>query len=141
MDNVSAGGFGALVPQAKSEWVKVGALVAAQPEGGANWMVGTVRRVSRVSKDELRVGVETLSRTPALSRFALRSLQQSAGRAAAGRAERGDAAIALRAGVYTRGENLESTAGGKHRVYMPQGVAERGDDYEIVKFKEMVRES
>ena len=53
----------------------------------------------------------------------------------------GDAAIALRAGVYTRGEQLESITGGKHRIYMPQGVAERGDDYEIVKFKEMVREA
>ena len=141
-DNVSAGGFGALVPQAKSEWVKIGALVAARPEGGANWLVGTVRRVARVSKDELRVGVETLSRAPAPSRFALRNLQQVQGvllpPVAPGA---GDAAIALRAGVYTRGENLECHAGGQHRIYMPQGVAERGDDYEIVKFKEMVRES
>ena len=231
VDNVSAGGFGAIVPQAKSEWVKVGALIAARPEGGANWMVGTVRRVSRVSKDELRVGVETLSRTPAPSRFALPNLQQVQGvllppvtpsngdaaialRAGAftisnaqspalpyavdlaqpeggvnwlvGTVRRvsrvskdelrvgvetlsrtpapsrfamrnlqqvqgvilppvvpsaGDAAIALRAGVYTRGEQLESITGGKHRIYMPQGVAERGDDYEIVKFKEMVREA
>ena len=77
VDNVSAGGFGALALQAKSDWLKVGALVAAQPDGAANWLVGTVRRVSRISKD----------------------------------------------------------------VYMPQGVAERGEDYEIVRFKEMVRES
>jgi len=142
VDNVSAGGFGALVPQAKSEWVKIGALVAAQPEGGTNWQVGTVRRVSRVSKDELRVGVETLSRTPAPTRFALRSLQQVQGVILPPVApSNGDASIALRAGVYTRGENLECHTGGKHRIYMPQGVAERGDDYEIVKFKEMVRES
>ena len=142
VDNVSASGFGALAPQAKSEWVKVGALVAAQPEGGANWLVGMVRRVSRVSKDELRVGVETLSRTPAPSRFALPSLQQVQGVLLPPVApSAGDAAIALRAGVYNRGENLECHTGGKHRIYMPQGVAERGDDYEIVKFKEMVKES
>jgi len=141
-DNVSAGGFGAIVPQAKSEWVKVGALIAARPEGGANWMVGTVRRVSRVSKDELRVGVETLSRTPAPSRFALPNLQQVQGVLLPPvTPSNGDAAIALRAGAYARGENLETSAGGKHRIYMPQGLAERGDDYEIVKFKEMVREA
>lgn len=141
VDNVSAGGFGALVPQAKSDWVKIGALVAAQPEGGVNWLVGTVRRVARVSKDELRVGVETLSRTPAPTRFALRNLQQVQGVLLPPVAPAaGDAAIALRAGAYTRGENLETNAGGKHRIYMPQGVAERGDDYEIVKCKEMVRE-
>jgi hypothetical protein len=142
VDNVSAGGFGALAPQAKSEWLKVGALVAAQPDGSANWLVGTVRRVSKVSKDEVRVGVETLSRAPAVSQFAVRGTQQASGvllppAPPAG----GDAAIALRAGVYTRGENLESNIGGQQHVYMPQGVSERGEDYEIVRFKEMVRES
>jgi hypothetical protein len=142
VDNVSAGGFGALAPQAKSEWVKVGALVAAQPDGGTNWLVGTVRRVARVSKDELRVGVETLSRTPAPARFALSSLQQVQGVLLPPIGpSAGDAAIALRAGVYTRGENLEGIVGGERRIYMAQGVAERGDDYEIVKFKEMVREA
>ena len=142
VDNVSAGGFGALAPQAKSEWVKVGALVAAQPEGGANWLVGTVRRVARVSRDELRVGVETLSRSPAPSRFALPNLQQVQGVLLPPvTPTAGDAAIALRAGVYTRGENLEGVVGGKARIYMPQGVAERGDDYEIVRFKEMIREA
>ena len=142
MDNVSAGGFGALALQAKSDWLKVGALVAAQPDGAANWLVGTVRRVSKVSKDEVRVGVETLSRAPAVSQFALRGTQQqSQGVLLPPRAGSGDAAIALRAGVYARGENLESTVGGRQHVYMPQGVAERGEDYEIVRFKEMVRES
>ena len=141
LDNVSAGGFGAIAPQAKSEWLKVGTLVAAQPDG-ASWLVGTVRRVSKMSKEEVRVGVETLSRAPAVSQFAVRGAQQAAGvllpPATPGA---GDAAIALRAGVYARGENLESTIGGRQLVYMPQGVSERGEDYEIVRFKEMVRES
>lgn len=142
VDNVSAGGFGALALQAKSDWLKVGALVAAQPDGAANWLVGTVRRVSRISKDEVRVGVETLSRAPAVSQFAVPGTQQqSSGVLLPSTPGSGDAAIALRAGVYARGENLESTAGGLQRVYMPQGVAERGEDYEIVRFKEMVRES
>ena len=141
VDNVSAGGFGALAPQAKSEWLKVGALLAALPDGSNNWLVGTVRRVSKVSKDEIRVGVETLSRAPAVSQFAVRGAQQAAGVLLPPVAPaNGDPAIALRAGVYARGENLESNVGGRQHVYMPQGVAERGEDYEIVRFKEMVRE-
>jgi hypothetical protein len=43
-------------------------------------------------------------------------------------------------GAYTRGENLETTISGRQLVYMPQGVAERGEDYEIVRTREMVRE-
>jgi hypothetical protein len=137
VENVSAGGFGALAPQAKSEWLKVGTLVAAWPDGAPGWMVGAVRRVSKVSPQETRVGVETLSRTPALSQFARRG----------GDAQgvllpdvSGNTSIALRAGVYARGENLEATISGRQLVYMPQGVAERGEDYEIVRFREMVRE-
>jgi hypothetical protein len=141
VDNISAGGFGALVPQAKSEWVKVGALVAAQPEG-ASWQVGMVRRVARVSKDEVRVGVETLSRSPCVSRFALPNLQEAQGVLLPSPAPASaDAAIALRAGVYTRGENLQAVINGKPHIYMPQGQGERGEDYEIVRFKAMVKES
>jgi hypothetical protein len=137
VENVSAGGFGALAPQAKSEWLKVGTLVAAWPDGAPGWMVGAVRRVSKVSPQETRVGVETLSRTPALSQFARRGgdaqgvLLPDAS---------GNPSIALRAGVYARGENLEATISGRQLVYMPQGVAERGEDYEIVRFREMIRE-
>jgi hypothetical protein len=142
VENVSAGGFGALAPQAKTDWLRVGALVAAQPDGASNWLVGTVRRLSKVSSQETRVGVQTLSHAPALSRFALPSAAQAHGVILpAPGAGSGEAAIALRAGVYAPGENLEASIGGKPHVYMPQGVAERGDDYEIVKFKAMIREA
>jgi hypothetical protein len=141
VDNVSAGGFGALAPQAKSDWLRVGALVAAQPDGGSHWLVGTVRRLSKVSKQEIRVGVQTLSQAPALSRFARSSGEAQGVLLPAPGAASGEAAIALRAGVYAPGENLEASIAGKPHVYLPKGVAARGDDYEIVKFKAMVRES
>jgi hypothetical protein len=141
VENVSAGGFGALAPQAKSDWLKVGVLVAAWPEGAPGWMVGAVRRVTKVSAQEVRVGVETLSRAPSVSQFALRNRGEAQGVLLSSVAGSTEASIALRAGVYARGDNLEATIGGKRRLYMPLGVAERGDDYEIVKFREMVRES
>ena len=53
----------------------------------------------------------------------------------------GEASIALRAGVFIPGQNLQTERAGKGYMYMPQGVAERGDDYDIVRFREMVRES
>ena len=143
VDNVSAGGFGALAPQAKSEWVKVGALVAAQPEGGANWLVGTVRRVSqglqgraarRRGDAVAHAGARRASRCPACSRCRACCCRPS--RRAPATPQSRCAPASTR-----RGENLECHVGGKQHIYMPQGVAERGDDYEIVKFKEMVRES
>jgi len=139
VDNVSAGGFGAVAKPAKADWLKVGTLIAMQPDGGPNWVVGAVRRVTRVSREEVRIGIETLSRTPAVSRFSGGAEEEEGVLLAA--AETGETSIALRAGVFTRGRNLEAAVDGKQHVYMPQSVDERGDDYEIALFRAMIRES
>ena len=142
VENVSAGGFGALVPQAKGDWLRVGTLLAMQPDGGNNWLVGAIRRVNRTSAQEARVGIETLSRAPKVMKFRVRGLGEETGillpSAVLGS---GEVAIALRSGVYPPGQNLEASVGAKEHVYMPQGGAERADDYELVRFREMVRES
>ena len=87
------------------------------------------------------MGIETLSRAPHLTRFALRGARQPAIVLPAAVNGTGEASIALRAGAYVPGQNLESERGGRAFVYMPQTVAERGDDYDIVRFREMVREA
>jgi len=141
VENVSAGGFGAIVPQAKGDWLRIGELLAMQPDGGSNWIVGMVRRVTKTSAQETRVGIQTLSRTPQLARFALHGTEEPAVLLPAAGPEAGEASIALRAGAYVPGQNLESERDGRSFVYMPQVVAERGDDYDLVRFREMVRES
>lgn len=140
IENVSAGGFGAIVPPSKSDWLKIGSLLAMQPDGGSNWVVGAVRRVSKTAAKETRVGIETLSRTPELARFALRAGEEVGVLLPAPGQLSGEAAIALRAGVFA-GQNLENERGGRSYVYMPQGVAEHGEDYDIVRYREMLRES
>ena len=142
VENVSAGGFGAIVPQAKGDWLRVGTLLAMQPDGGTNWVVGAIRRVSRTSAHEARVGIETLSRAPRVARFRVRGLGEETGlllpSAVLGS---GEVSIALRAGVYPPGQNLEATFDGREHVYMPQGNPARADDYDLVRFREMIRES
>ena len=142
VENVSAGGFGAVVPQAaKGDWLRVGVLLAMQPDGGANWVVGIVRRVNRVSKDEARVGIETVSRAPAVARFSLGALGEHTGLLLpAAVLGSGEVAIALPMSVYARGTNVEANIDGKDHVYMPIGGADKGEDYELLRFREMVRE-
>jgi hypothetical protein len=141
VENVSAGGIGAIVPQVKGDWLRVGALLAMQPDGGANWVVGTVRRLNRTSGQEARVGIQTLSRAPSLARFVMRDLGEQTGVLLPSPVlGSGETSIALRTGVYASGQNLETTVAGKTHVYMPQGVAERGEDYDIFRFRQMVRE-
>jgi hypothetical protein len=142
VENVSAGGFGALVPQVKSDWLHVGALIALQPDGGTNWIVGAVRRVNRITPTEARVGIETLSRAPRVARFRLRGLgEETALLLPSAVLGSGEVSIALRSGVYPPGTSLEARLDGREHVYMPQGGIERGEDYEVARFREMIREN
>jgi hypothetical protein len=141
VENVSAGGFGAVVPQANGDWLKLGALVAMQPDGGNNWVVGMVRRVTRISAQEARVGIETLSRAPEVVRFTLNGEAEEGVLLPSAGVGTGETAIALRAGLFASSRNLEIDRGGRSYVYMPQRVTEHGDDYDIARYREMIREA
>lgn len=62
VENVSRGGFGAQLSSIPGEWLKVGALLAMQPDGGENWLLGCIRRYHRDGDSEARVGIQTLAR-------------------------------------------------------------------------------
>lgn len=143
IENVSAGGFGAMVPQIKGDWLRVGALVAIQPEGGNNWVVGMVRRVSKTPDQRARVAIETLSRTPVVSQFVVTGARDKSeqGVLLRGNDPRSpEVQIALRPGIFAPGQNLEAARDGRRHVYTPTGFGERGGDYEIGRFRELVRE-
>ena len=143
IENVSAGGFGAIVPQVKGDWLRVGALVAMQPDGGSNWIVGLVRRVNKTAAQQARVGIQTLSRVPAVSQFALSGARGSAEQGVllkGGDPASNEVRIALRPGIFAPGQNLEASRDGRQHIYMPTGIGARGEDYEIGRFREMVRD-
>jgi hypothetical protein len=142
VENVSAGGFGAVVPQLKGDWLRVGALLALQPQGGANWVLGVVRRVNKLGPAQARVGIETLSKTPVVSQFAIAGVKGSAEHGVLYKyGDASEAKIVLKPGVFAPAQNLELSRGERHHVYLPQAVAERGEDYEIARFRELIRES
>jgi hypothetical protein len=144
VENVSTGGFGAFVQPVKGDWLRVGALLAMQPEGGDNWLVGLVRRVSKTGALEARVGIQTLSRQPQVAQLAVSGAGSASEQGVllpdpAGTP--GETCIALRSGVYAPVQNFASMQSGRQLVYLPLGMAERGEDYEIARFREMIRES
>jgi len=143
VENVSAGGFGAVVPQLKGDWLRVGTLLAMQPEGGSNWLLGMVRRISRTSAVQARIGIETLSKAPRVSQFGAGAGRGSPepGVLIRNGGDAGEAHIVMRSGAFVAGQNLEAEHGGRQHIYLPQGITEQGEDYEIVRYREMVRES
>lgn len=142
VENVSAGGFGALVSQSKTDWLRVGVLVAMQPEGGKNWVVGVVRRVHRASGSQASVGIETLSRAPEIAQLGVGGAATETGVLLRPLTPgTNEVRIALRPGVFAPGQNLERRDGGLQLVYLPTRLEDRGEDFEIGGFREMVRES
>ena len=142
VENVSAGGFGASIPQMRGEWLGIGGLLGLQPEGGDNWVIGVIRRLQRATPQQGNVGIETLARVaaPVNLRF-----QDGTGSETGVLLNPSDAAVEaqllLRAGAFMPGRNLELARGGKLYLLMPANVTERGDDYEVVRCRQMIREA
>lgn len=63
-EDISMGGLGARAPISGNDWIRIGELVAVQPEGGENWLLGIVRRYVRNDPTQGTVGIETISKAP-----------------------------------------------------------------------------
>ena len=141
VENVSAGGFGAGIPQIKGDWLKIGVLLGLQPEGGTNWVLGVIRRVVRDSPFKGSVGVQTIARAAQLVHFSAGGATESGLVISDASDTPGEARVLLRAGSFVPGQNLEYQKGEASHLLMPQGVIERGEEYEMVKFREMIRDT
>ena len=64
VDDVSLGGLGVQATISRPDWIRIGALIGMQPEGGDNWLIGIVRRYVRTGANQGAVGIETISKAP-----------------------------------------------------------------------------
>ena len=146
VEDVSAGGFGASIPQIKGEWLKVGCLVALQPEGGDNWLIGVIRRLNRDAAQQGSVGIQSLARAAAAVQLRVQSGQVSSADAESAillnpSPDAIEAQFLLKAGVHVPGQNFEFDRDGKTVLLMQTAVIERGDDYELVRARQMIRDT
>ena len=141
VENVSRGGFGAIVPNAPADWLRVGALLALQPEGGNNWLLGIVRRYHRASDDEARVGIETVARR-AFS-VELKAPPESASYAAISgipalllenQGEPGEVRVVLPPASFDLRENLECAIDKARCQLSPLALSEHTADYELARY-------
>jgi len=142
VDNVSAGGFGALVPHIQGEWLKIGCLLGLQPEGGDNWLLGIVRRFSREAPQQGSVGIQTLARSMVAARLVIAGTEESGiVLDAQGIETATEAHVLLKPGIYVPGQNMEFEQGGKQLLLLPLGLSDSGDDYDVVRCRPMVRDT
>jgi len=143
VENVSTGGFGAGIPEIRGEWLKIGCLLGLQPDGGDTWVLGVVRRLQREIPLKGSVGIQNLATSAELVQLRVGgSGGGEAGILISGDGESpGEARVLLRAGAFAPGQNMEYQKGAATCLLMPQGVVESGEEYEVVRFREMIREA
>jgi len=141
VDNVSRGGFGALLNTIPAEWLKVGALIAMQPEGGENWLLGIIRRYRRDSELEARVGIQTLAMQVVSVELKPRTASSYAAAAGIpgllirdGNAE-GEVRVVLPPISFDLRESLEYIQDGRTFLLSPVALAEQTADYEVARYR------
>lgn len=148
VENVSDGGYGAIIPAAKSDWVRVGALIGVKTEVATQWGAGIIRRVTRDEHRQRRVGIQLLSKMAIPVRIG-----KSGGMFASGPAEptdsalllsttpdgNGEVGVVLRDGIYNSRDSLDMVVNGKAYLLMPSRLAEGGEDFDWAMFKVMQR--
>ena len=60
MQNVSLGGYGAILPLLRSDWLQIGCLLAVRGEHG-DWQIGVVGRLQYDAERQTHVGIEVLA--------------------------------------------------------------------------------
>ncbi|MEK7436801.1 MAG: hypothetical protein AAB150_07960 [Pseudomonadota bacterium] len=143
VEDVSAGGFGAGIPEIRGEWLKLGCLLGLQPEGGDTWVLGVIRRLQREIPLKGLVGIKIIARSAELVQLSLSGAGggETGVLISDGDESPGEARVLLRAGAFVPGQNMEYRKGDATCLLMPQGVVDSGEEYELVKFREMIRET
>lgn len=140
--DMGEGGYGAIVPQVKGDWLRIGVLIGLRPETVTDCRIGVVRRVTRDKYDQRRVGIQALG--PAAVPVTL-SPAGGAG-AATPRAgapavllsnkpdRNGEVAVLMRGGSFTHTHNLEMRV---HKAYLlaPAALIESGEEFDWARFK------
>lgn len=142
VENVSQGGFGAVLCTIPGEWLRVGALVAMQPDGGENWLLGIVRRYQRESDSDARVGIQTVARRALSVELKARV---SAGYTAASAPMPGllfldtpanEVSLILPPASFDLRESLEYQRDGVRYLLSPVTLVEQTPDYELARYRQ-----
>jgi hypothetical protein len=151
IEDISAGGFGAVIREARPDRVRIGSLVGTRPEGVGRWGVGIVRRLKRTADNQGYVGVETLGmeavpvKLRPVGRVEAGDAASLEGETGAlwlgnGGAMAGEVVLVLPGGMFSQRESLDMVRQGRNYLLIPVQIRERGDRYDIGCFREMLRE-
>lgn len=144
-ENESESGFGASIAESREDWVGLSKLFALRPERGAQWLIGVVRRLSKLESAQRYVGMEIICHMP----FAVQMRLPGEARTLTvdgidpvgahlptlalflpkARSNRDYDSILLPAGEYARSNNWQLELQGKVYIIELKGDREKGDGW------------
>ena len=139
VQDVSSGGYGAVIPAVAGDWVEVGSVIGVEGESFREWRVGLIRRVTRNEQQQQHVGVQLLAQ------FATLLHLRAAGAAASARTTpaillsprldgQKEVEILTPRGHCDKRDGVEAILGEKQHSLVPIDVLEHDGDYDRVKF-------
>ena len=144
VENVSQGGFGAVIPQVKGDWIKIGTILAVQTKATPLWAAAIILRIARDEYQLRHVGIQLLAQAVIPVRLAPAGSASSANLQRDGEPgvllstspdKHGEVALLLRGGSYAPGHALEMNVRGKQYQLTPRKLVQGGEDFDWAKFK------
>ena len=142
-EDVSAGGYGVIVPAGKGEWLCVGILVALRTEIDSSWNLGVIRRVKGDEHRQHHIAIQLISKVPvpvylrSMTGVEQGSKRQNAILLSARPSPSGSLHIVARRDLFAGREPLEAMFGNPASTVMldPGGVVESGHDFDWLRYK------
>ncbi len=144
VENISDGGFGAIIPEVKGDWIKLGSLLGVQPETAKFWGAAVIRRITCDEFQQRCVGIQVLSNTiipvklsptGAASTFNAMRDGDPAVLLSTTPDPNDEIALLLKVGSFTAGQALAMTVRGRVYQLIASKLIEGGDDFDWAKFR------
>jgi len=149
VENESGNGFGAVIPQATSDWLRVGTLLGIKLEDGNAWGVGIVRRLTNDANQQRYVGIQTLAKGGArVKLFPMGAKGASDGKgddavllpsSAADSSGTGELSLLMRMGTFSPRQSIQMRAYERDYLLVPKQLLEGGEDFDMAKFRVLQR--
>jgi hypothetical protein len=143
-EDISVNGIRFVLNAKQLESVRIGTLVGLQPEKTKSWGAGIVRRLKRDAHDNLHVGVSVLS-----NKAEVVVLYGSDGNNSASlsllldhpEAQSGECWMLMRPDTFSPNVSPTMKQAEQSYLLLPLALVEKGEDYDLVRYRKMVQEA
>ena len=144
VEDMSATGLRCVLPAARANSVKIGSLLGIQPEKAGHWGAGVVRRLRRDEHNNLHIGVRILAnmvRNVALtdSDGGEESEQMALLLERTGEQD-SESWMLIKPNTFSINRSPIMTLGDQSYLLMPLALVEKGEDFDLVRYRKMAQE-